>query len=155
MLVRVAGTEADRRLVREAGRYVAGTGGRLVVLSVTSSREFAERREARLGAGLPGYTLGEAEAGARRLARRVGREALAPLGIDYVAVGAVGREASRVLDAAREHDCGHLFLAEPERSGLRSLVAGSVVETIARGFDGLVTVLREDDRRGTGRATVG
>jgi nucleotide-binding universal stress UspA family protein len=144
VLVTLTGTEIDHRLVREAGTYAAGTGGQLVLLSVMPSREFADRQRvfAQIR-DLPRYTLPKAEEKRRQIAAQIGREALDPLGIDYIAIGLVGRTADQVLTAAQAHNCGHVFLVDQTQSVLRRLIEGNLVQTVTQRFDGLVTVLRD------------
>jgi K+-sensing histidine kinase KdpD len=150
VLVHLTGTDADQRLVREAGRYVAGTGGELVLVSVLSSKEFVERqhRYASLSA-LPTYTLNQAKESRRQRALRAGRHALDSLEIDYTPVGMVGDETKCLLTAARRHDCGHLFLVERRRSRFRRLFVRNLGPAIAWKFDGLVTVLQADSEEET------
>lgn len=145
VLAVLTGTAVDHRLVREAGTYVSRTGGRLVLLSLMSPREFAHRQRAYAGiASLSPYSLDQAEDTQRRIAARVGREALGPLGIDFTLAGTVGREHNAVGVAARAHDCGHLFLASRPRSVLHRLLARDVTRSIAHEFDGLVTLLHDE-----------
>lgn len=150
VLVNLTGTAADERLVREAGAYVRSTGGRLVLLSVMASREFAGRNEARLRAGLHRYTLCQAEAEGRRVATDAGQEPCSSLGVSSTGVGSVGDEIDCVLAAAREYGCGHVFLVDRQPSGLGRFLTENIVRAVTEGFDGLVTV-RRDGRRGTTR----
>lgn len=150
VLVNLTGTAADCRLVCEAGTYVRNTGGTLVLLSVMPSREFAGRSEARLRAGYRRYTLCQAEEDGRRFATHAGRAVCSSLGIDSIAVGVVGDETDRVLAVAREHGCGHVFLVDRQPVGFRRFIKEDLVRTVTDGFDGLVTVLR-DERHGAGR----
>lgn len=145
VLVLLTGTGVDHRLVCEAGAYAAGTASRLVVVSVMPMSEFTHRQRAYAGIrDLPPYALDQAEERQRGAAARIGREALTPLGIDYTAVGMVGRQVEMVLIAARAYDCGHIFLVDRQQSLLRRLVARNVAQSITRGFDGLVTVLQDE-----------
>ena len=145
VLVHLTGTDADQRLVREAGRYVTGSGGELVLVSVLSSSEFVERQRSYASlSALPTYTLNQAKESRRQRAHRTGRRALESLGIDYTAVGMVGDETDSLLTAARRHDCGHLFLVERRRSLLRRFLVRNFGPEIAHKFDGLVTVLQAD-----------
>lgn len=146
VLVPLTGSEIDHRLAAEAGRYAACTGGHVVLVSVMSSREFAtqQRALARITA-LPQYTLSHAREKQHRIATRIGREVLDPLGFDYTAVGLVGRMADQVLIAARAYDCGHVFLATQTQSILRRLVRRDPVQAITHRFDGLVTMLQDTE----------
>lgn len=145
VLVLLTGTEADRRLVREAGTYVAGTGGNVVLVSLMTPSEFTERQQAYAPIDhLPTFSVRRAEDACRQDALHVGHETLGPLGIDFTPVGMVGRETDCLLDAAGQHECGHLFLVERPRSLFRRLVARSLGHALTRKFDGLVTVLQPD-----------
>jgi len=145
VVVHLTGTDADQRLVREAGRYVAGSGGELVLVSTLSSNEFVDRQQSYASiSALPTYTLNRARESRRQRAHRTGRRALESLEIDYTAVGMVGDETDCLLTAARRYDCGHLFLVERQRSLLRRLLVRNLGPAIARKFDGFVTVLQVD-----------
>ena len=143
VLVVLTDTTVDQRLIREAGTYAASIDGRLVLLSVMPSDEFAEYQQAYAQIrDLPQYSLPKAREKHRQNAARSGQEALNSLDIEYTAVGAVGREADQVLATVREYDCGHVFLVDQPRSLLRRLVGNDVIRAIARGFDGPVTTLQ-------------
>ncbi len=147
-LVSLTGTQGDYRLVREAGTYVAGTSGRLVLLSVLSPRAFADRQRARSRIrDLPPYTHDQTAEAHRIAAAKTGRDALSTLDIEYTAVGTIGHEVDRILVVAEAYDCGHLFLAARPRSGLRRFIEPDRAYSIADRFDGLVTVLRDDCER--------
>ena len=142
-LVSVEGALADRRAVRSAGGFVAGTGGRLTVLNVMPSGAFADRQYVRERVSeLPPFTLAQAEAERRRAAEHVARAALADLPVDYECVGVVGREPACILAQARERGCDHVFLADRRRSSLGAVGAEDVVRTVVESFEGAVTVLR-------------
>lgn len=150
VLVHLTGTDADQRLVREAGRYVAGSGGELVLVSTLSSDEFVDRQHSYASiSALPTYTLNRARESRRQRAHRTGHRALESLGIDYTAVGMVGDETDCLLTAARRYDCGHLFLVERRRSLLRRFLVRNLGPAVARKFDGFVTVLQADNAEKT------
>jgi hypothetical protein len=145
VLVHLTGTETDQRLIREAGTYVAGTGGKLVLVSIMATGEFTERQRAYAPiAHLPTYSIRQAEESCRQNALKLGQQALEPLGIDYTAVGMVGRETDRLLTAAQQCDCGHLFLVDQPQSLFHRLVVRSLSRAITCKFDGLVTVLQSN-----------
>jgi nucleotide-binding universal stress UspA family protein len=145
VLVHLTGSEIDHRLIREAGMYVTGTGGKLVLVNIMTPKEFTERQQAYAQIPhLPTYTVCQAEESCRRHIFEIGRRALESLGIDYIVVGTVGRETGRLLTTARQYDCGHLFLGDQPQSLLRRLVARSLCQAVTRKFDGLVTVLRSN-----------
>jgi hypothetical protein len=145
VLVILTGTMADHRIVAEAGHFVAGTGGRLVLLRVLSPREFSDRQRAYAQLEiLPWYSRDQAEEAGRLAADRVGYGALSDLDVEYTAVGSVGREVEQALLTARAYDCGHVFLLKRPRSMLRRLFVRDPAQTIARQFDGFVTVGRPD-----------
>ncbi|KZN22982.1 hypothetical protein A4G99_15750 [Haladaptatus sp. R4] len=143
VLVHLTGSEIDQCLIREAGTYVTGTGGKLVLVNTMAPNEFMERQQAHAQIDhLPTYTICQAEESCRQHALKRGRQALVAFGIDYTAVGMVGRETDSLLTTAQQYDCGHLFLGDQQQSLLRRFTALSFSQVITRKFDGLVTVLR-------------
>lgn len=143
VLVHLTGTDIDHRLLREAGTYVAGTGGKLVLVSIMPMDEFTNRQQAYAPIDhLPTYSVSQAKESGKYRALQIAHQALRPLGIDYTAVGMVGRENDRLLTAAQQYNCGHLFLVDQPQSLFHRLVVRSLGQTITRKFDGLVTVLQ-------------
>lgn len=143
VLVVLTGTVADHRLADEAGRYVAHTGGRVVLLDVMSDRAFTDRQRTYARLGLrPWYGLDRAEETGRLAADRVGAATLRPLDVAYTPVGRVGRTVDQALTVAQTHDCGHVFLATRPLSLRRRVLGRDPARAVARAFDGLVTVVR-------------
>ncbi|XVH33057.1 universal stress protein (plasmid) [Haloferacaceae archaeon DSL9] len=142
VLVSISDPVRDRQLVRRAGEYAVGTGGKLVLLSVMPSEEFSERQytSAKIR-HLPEYTIEQAEEARQRTASDVARKALAALRLEYTAVGTVGAQTTQILNVAHRFDCGHIFVRERSQSGIDRLFGRDPNQAIRRQFDGLVTVL--------------
>jgi nucleotide-binding universal stress UspA family protein len=146
-LVVVTPTDRSRELVREAGAFAEGVGAKLILLAVTPEDEYEETQSAvaDIGSDDVVYGLEQAEESAERLARRVANETLGDLDVEYEIVGAVGREARRILGVAEERDCDHLFIAGRRRSPTGKALFGDLTQRILLNFDGHVTVSLGDD----------
>lgn len=142
-LVVLGYSETARRLLRHAGEHAQGCGVDLVVLTVMPTEEFQDRDWARLR--IPRldtpYTVGAAEEEGARHARRLVREVLGDLELDYEIESRVGRTASLILDVAAEHDCSELFLAGRRGGPWADTTFDRVVTEVVETFDGPVTVL--------------
>jgi hypothetical protein len=87
------------------------------LLVVYPMARFEARREELLEAGATApYAVSDLEAEARQLAWRVGHHWLAPLGVEFEALGAVGRvhDCVRLVVAEREH--ARVYVEVPERT---------------------------------------
>ena len=145
-LVVVGDTDADERLVREAGELAAGVDAELVVFSVTPEEEYEGRRESRERAGGSTYTVDQAAEDARQRAESAARVALDDLAVEYRAVGSVGRVTNRILAAVDEHDCDHVFIVGRRRSPTGKALFGDVAQAVILNLDGPVTVwMNEED----------
>jgi hypothetical protein len=136
VLVHLTGTEIDHRLVREAGRHLAGTGGKLVLVNILPSEEFTERQQAYASiSALPAYTLDQAKESRRQRAHQIGRHALEPLEIDYTAVAMVGRETgccslrrrdTTVITSFSPSDHSHCFVVSSFEASVRQSLTSSM-----------------------------
>ncbi|MEF8790862.1 MAG: universal stress protein [Haloarculaceae archaeon] len=146
-LVLVGYTEPARRLLRHAGEHARGCGLDLVLLSVMPSREYQARDLSRLQIphlDLP-YTVEAAQDEGARHARRLAREVLGDLDVDYEIESRVGREASLVLDVAAEHGCSELFLVGHRNGPWEQTTFDRVMEEVIDRFDGPVTVVMGEE----------
>lgn len=142
-LVLVGYTETARRLLRHAGEHAAGCDLDLVLLTVMPSAEFQARDWARLRIphlDMP-YTVEAAEEEGERHAKRLAREMLADLGVDYEVESRVGRTASLVLDVAAEHDGSEVFVTGHRNGPWGHTTFDRVMEEVIDRFDGPVTVM--------------
>ncbi|WP_458207617.1 universal stress protein [Haladaptatus sp. NG-SE-30] len=141
----VEGSESAKDLVREAGELAAGVGAGLVLLHVTTNDEYEETRNSleRIPSIETSYTAGQALEGARHFAADIGREVLDEVDVEFEAVGRVGDERDKILDAAREHGCDHIFLAGRKRSPTGKALFGDRTQSVILDFDGAVTVVTE------------
>jgi nucleotide-binding universal stress UspA family protein len=149
-LVVLGHTGTGRRLLRHAGEHAQGCGVELVLLSVMPSAEFQARDWARLR--IPQldtpYTVEVAEDEGERHGRRLARETLDGLDVDYVVDARVGRAASLILDVAAEYDCAELFLSGRRNGPWEHTTFDRVMEEVIDRFDGPVTVLMEPEEGG-------
>jgi nucleotide-binding universal stress UspA family protein len=139
----VEASDSAKELVREAGQLAAGVDAELLLLHVTTEEEYGDRRESM--ASIPdldvNYTLDEAQSGARKFAKDVGRDVLDDVGIEHESVGRVGEKGDEVLQLADERDADHIFLAGRKRSPTGKAIFGDVTQRIILEFDGAVTVV--------------
>lgn len=84
----------------------------LHLLIVFPLATFESRRRALLKAGATApYTVSDFEAEAQRIAYQVGREWLAPMGVTFEPMGAVGRHPDCVRMAVEERGCARAFVS--------------------------------------------
>lgn len=137
--------ESTKALVREAGELAAAVGAELVLLHVTSSDEYEEKRKTM--ESIPnspvGYSAQKAREGAEQFAADIGREVLDGIDASYQSVGAVGDEQTQILEAAEEYDCDHLFIAGEKRSPTGKALFGDLTQSVILNFAGPVTVITE------------
>jgi nucleotide-binding universal stress UspA family protein len=135
------------RITREAGELAAGVDAELLLLHVTSESEYEEDRKAMADVdAIEGgsYDVGQAKEGAREFARDLGEQVLRNIDVDYEAIGAVGDEYKQVMQAARDHDCDHIFIAGRKRSPSGKAIFGDTAQRIILNFDDPVTILTQD-----------
>ena len=137
--------ESTKSLVREAGELAAAVGAELVLLHVTTTEEYEDKRQSM--EAIPNYQVHysaeQARQGAEQFAEDIGREVLDGVGVAHEAVGAVGDEQNEILRIADERDCGHLFVAGEKRSPAGKAIFGDLTQSIILNFDGPVTVVTE------------
>jgi nucleotide-binding universal stress UspA family protein len=137
--------ESTKGLVREAGELAAAVGAELVVLHVTSTDEYEEKRKTmeQVPNNSVGYSAETAREGAEEFAADIGREVLEGVDVSWEATGAVGDEQREILNTADERDCDHLFVAGEKRSPTGKALFGDLTQSIILNFDGPVTVVTE------------
>ncbi|MFC5973658.1 universal stress protein [Halomarina salina] len=145
-LVVVDDSEQSHRLLRAAGDIAAGVGANLYLFSSLDPDEFDETRAALDAIGkVEDTSYGKTDAmGAvhSRLERTVA-EVFDDPPFDYETIGVVteeGDRASKILAAADEHDCDHVFVAGKRRSPTGKVLFGDTVQKVLLNFDGEVTV---------------
>ncbi|WP_411964300.1 universal stress protein [Haloferax sp. YSMS24] len=150
-LVVVTPEERSNRIIREAGQYAAGSGGELIILTILPEEDFERTRSALANVGSPDvvYGLDQALESATRKAKRLAREELDGLDVDYRIVADIGPKVDTVLETAQWEACDHLFVAGRRRSPAGKLLTRDLTQTLMLKFDGPVTVLlgeeAEDD----------
>ena len=140
-------TGTARRLLRHAGEHAAGCDLDLVLLTVMPSAEFQARDWSRLRIphlDMP-YTVEAAQDEGARHARKLAREVLADLGVDYEVDSRVGGEANIVLDVAAERDCSEVFLVGHRSGPWGHTTFDRVMEEVVDRFDGPVTVMMGEE----------
>lgn len=142
-LVVVTPSTRSKQLVESAGAFAAGSGGELVLLSITPPEDYEHTHAAveDIGSSDLVYTLDQAEESAARRVKRLAREALEDYDVGYEIIATIGREADTVLDVAEDRECDHLFLTGRKRSPTGKALFGDLTQQILLSFDGPVTVL--------------
>lgn len=143
-LVVVTANAGTERVIREAAQLAAGVDAEMVLVHVTTESDYEERRremETLSGIETDTYPVERAEAGAEQFARDMAVQALAGFDVDYEVYGVVGPTVERVLEAAEEYDCDHVFVAGRRRSPSGKAVFGDVAQRVILNFPGPVTVL--------------
>jgi nucleotide-binding universal stress UspA family protein len=139
----VEASDSAKELVREAGELAAGVDAELLLLHVTTEDEYSERRESM--ASIPdidvNYTIDEAQDGARKFAKDIGRDVLSDVDIDTESVGRVGEKGDEILELAESTGADHIFVAGRKRSPTGKAIFGDVTQRIILEFDGAVTVV--------------
>lgn len=119
--------------LRTALEDTAIEGVAVDLLLVIPTRSYEASRRARQEAGATTeYTLGQCEEAARLTAERVGREWLAPLGIDYQATGAVGRRRTVVQETVIARGSTRVYLESREPSRWRRLTGAMAPANILK-----------------------
>ncbi|KZN26326.1 universal stress protein UspA [Haladaptatus sp. R4] len=142
-LVVVEPTDTAKELAYEAGTIAEGVGADLVLTHITTEQEYSARRGAMesLMSSSASYTVGEAEEGATQFASDIGDEVLSDLDVEYEVEGFLGNKAEKILDAADEYDCDHVFLTGRQRSPTGKALFGDATQGVILDFEGPVTVL--------------
>ncbi|WP_435156661.1 universal stress protein [Haladaptatus sp. DFWS20] len=138
-------TETAKELLYEAGIIADGLDADLVLTHITTEQEYGARRDAMesLMSSSANYTAGEAEEGATQFARDIGDEVLSELDVAYQVTGYLGNKAEKILDAAEEYDCDHVFITGRQRSPTGKALFGDATQKVILDFDHPVTVLTE------------
>jgi hypothetical protein len=103
--------------LRAAFGHLDASDGALDLLVVYPMERFEARREELLEAGATApYDVSALEAEARRVAWRTGHEWLAPMGVSFEALGAVGRVRDCVRLVAEERGHTRVYVEVPRRT---------------------------------------
>lgn len=132
------------RLTLEAGELAAGVGASLVLLHVTSESEYEDDRRAMQEVeNIEGgsYDVDQASQGARQFAKDLGDQVLRNVDVDWDAVGEVGDEYEKVMQALEDHDCDHVFIAGRKRSPSGKALFGDMAQRVILNADVPVTIL--------------
>lgn len=138
-------TDAAKELVHEAGVIVEGLDAHLILTHITTEQEYSARRDAMesLMSSSANYTVGEVKEGATQFARDIGDEVLSDLDVDYQVAGFLGNKAEKILDAAEEYDCDHVFITGRQRSPTGKALFGDATQKVILDFDHPVTVVTD------------
>lgn len=145
-LVVVDAVEAADRVLREAGELAAGVDAPLVILHIASESEYEENRQAMQSVTeIEGgsYNVDQAADGARQFAHDLGEQVLRNIDVEWEAVGEVGDEYETIMQAARDHDCDHIFMTGADRSPTGKAIFGDAAQKVILNFDHPVTVMTE------------
>ncbi|WP_254546726.1 universal stress protein [Halomarina pelagica] len=146
ILVVAEPSESGVALVEEAGRVAAETDAGVVVLApvvegeedewldaIRETTDLADERE-------PSSPVGDL---ARRFADSLGSDVLAPLGVEYLAIGdhvETNRPSAEIMGVAENHACDYIYLLTHRRSPTGKAIFGDTVQSVILNFDGYVTV---------------
>lgn len=146
-LVVVEPTDGSEHLVREAGELAEGVGAELVLLHVTTQEEWEDNRErmSSISNFDNHYGIEQTREGARQFAENVGNEVLSGMNVDFSTAGAIGNRADKILKAAEEEGCDHVFMAGKKRSPTGKAVFGDATQSVILNFEGVVSVVTERD----------
>lgn len=135
-------TEASKEITRMAGELASGVDAEVYVLHVTTEEEYRNRLD-RLGELDVGYDIDTALKGAQQFAANVSNEVLGDVDVEVHPVGRLGDVEEKVLSAAEEFDCDHLFVAGRRRSPTGKAIFGDLTQSLILNFEGPVTVTTE------------
>lgn len=120
------------------------------VILVFPTKEYEQRRRARIAGGISTpYTVDHLAEEAQHIAQRVGCEFLGMVGVDFQAVGGVGRTRDLVVDAVRDHGYTRIYVASPRQTLWERLLgtddmAASIARVLPAGV-AVVPLSLEDD----------
>lgn len=143
ILAVVEPTDAAEELVNDAGEIAEALDADVLLIHVTTALEYSTRRKAKEAplSSSETYTREEAQDGATQLARGMGREILTQFDVEYEAAGYLGDRADKILEAAEQHGCDHIFLTGRQRSPTGKAIFGDATQNVLLNFDGPVTVI--------------
>lgn len=119
--------------LRAAFGHLGSKDGAIDLLVVCPMERFEARREELLEAGATApYAVSDLEAEARRVAWRTGHQWLAPLGVEFEALGAVGGVTDCVRLIAEDRGSTRVFVEVPRRT-LRQRLRGVADRATALG----------------------
>ena len=137
---------APSTTLRAALQHPAVSEGEVHLLVVFPTAEYEARRRARIQAGVTApYTIDHLETEAQRIAQRTGREWLAPAGIAFQPIGAVGRLRDCVWTAAEDREYTHVYVPATRRTlRQRLLGVGDNPSALAGTLPTVITVVPVD-----------
>ncbi|SDF71812.1 hypothetical protein SAMN04488067_107135 [Halorubrum xinjiangense] len=145
-LVSLEATDAHRDLLAEAAASARGSDDDLVVLWHLDADKYDEDVTTLEAVGRienVEYDHSSIVDGATAKARSFVTDVLGDSDVDVqiaVSVGSEDDRAERVLDAAAEHDCGHVFVLGDSRSPTGKAVFGDFAQQVVLNFEGYTTV---------------
>jgi nucleotide-binding universal stress UspA family protein len=148
-LVSLRETETHLELLAEVADWVAGSDGELVVLWHIDDAEYDARVESLESverAEHVDYDHAAIIEGAESDAREFAGSVLWETNIEpqtVVAINSENTRAQHVLDAAREHDCDHVFIVGSSRSPTGKAVFGDFAQQVILNFEGYTTLATE------------
>ena len=145
-LVVVDGTDQGDRLLRKAGAIAAGVGTKLFLFATVDPDEFDETRATLdVIADIENTSYSERDALQSihtRLEQAVAETFEEPT-FEYETIGSVtdpDDRASRIIAAAEEYDCEHVFISGRSRSPTGKALFGDTVQSVLLNFDGDITI---------------
>lgn len=139
-------TEPSRRLLKQAGEIAEALGTTLYLYRTLTPTDFEGTIETLDAIGEvenTSYTERDALQRVHSSLQEVVREVFVEPAFEYETIGAVvdaDERAEKILAAAREYDCEHVFLAGRKRSPAGKVLFGDTVQDVLLNFDGEVTV---------------
>ena len=131
-----------KQLLDVASDFARGSGAELLLFHATDEFETGTAREQMRELTGTDRNYRPGIDGAKAFARDFG-ETLLPNDIDFRAEGAFGDKADRILAAAEEFDCNHIFLTGRRRSPTGKAMFGDTPQKVILAADTPVTLVME------------
>ncbi|EMA37298.1 universal stress protein [Halococcus hamelinensis] len=145
-LVVVDGTDQGDRLLQKAGAIAAGVGTKLYLFATVDPDEFDETRatlDVIADVENTSYSDRDALQSIHTRLEQAVAETFEEPAFEYETIGSVtdpDDRASRIIAAAREYDCEHVFISGRSRSPTGKALFGDTVQSVLLNFDGDITV---------------
>lgn len=131
-----------KELLDIASDFARGSGSELLLFHATDKFETGRVREQMRELTGTNRNYRPGIEGAKAFAHDFG-EALLPDDVDFSADGAFGDKADRILAAAEEFDCDHIFLTGRRRSPTGKAMFGDTPQKVILNADTPVTLVME------------
>lgn len=133
-------------LLETAGQHATGTDAELLLLSFISESEYEADVNALTEIGEVEdvtYSDNAVLEGVKQDVERAAEDVFSDLDVEYASIVTVESEddyADRVIAAASEHNCDHLFMTGRGRTPTGKAIFGNQTQQVILQYDGFVTV---------------